>query len=102
MLNWQEQAIFGVIGVAFDFISQKLNAKDSETGGPGFLFPYKFDPDRGDMYIVVSAPARKEEKLSPFLLFLQSKDISQLDKPLATFGSGVQMRPCNQILTAPA
>jgi len=58
----------------------------SDEEGFGYKFPKTWDVSRGDFFVVISNPARKEIEISPFLLFLQEDDLGELDKSMASFG----------------
>jgi len=88
---------------------QSVNFKvigEGDTDNPkniGYSFPENFLVDNGDLLIVVSAPARSEEKISPLLLYLQTKQFSELSKPLASkYGGIIELNPCDYIVSIPA
>jgi hypothetical protein len=101
--NWWNQL--------FDKELVKKETKTLENGkvvsGPGIVLPKYYDGRRGDMIVVVSNPARKEEKLHPMLLFLPMNDVMELGEPFATMGGSGKddaeygFVPCSSFETIP-
>ena len=64
----------------------KWLTSNADEKGAGFGLPAKYIPGRGDVLVVISSVATKDERVAPMLLFLQSDDFEELGKPLGSFG----------------
>ncbi len=98
----------GSVGVSLvmDLVKK---GREKDLGGPGYVFPANYNSSKGDIFIVISSLARNEEKVKPYLLYLQEEDLFELREPLVTFGSQwwnkedtFSIKPCDSFETIPA